>query len=378
MIKKLLKKLYITFFIKDYVSNKKLKKASIYYLPEPFYRNQDSKYMNSHQNKNEALIIGRIFEALNFQIFVQRFDKILFNFSKTDLVFGLEPNFVKVAKKNKKAIKIYYATGAYWEHQNNIIKQRTDEFNKKNNTRLPYERLIDKHEACDIADYIIQIGSKYTISTYPIKYQKKIIILNQSCHNFINIDIKEKIKNTKRNNYVWFGSKGSILKGLDLVLDYFLENTEKTLNIVGPIDSEFYDVYSFKIQNSKNIKINGFMDMNSAEFRKIANESAFNILPSGSEGMPGTIINMMKLGVIPIVSKYAAFDEINEHGILIEELNEKGVFNAIEKSQEITDEKLNEKIIKCSEYALKKYNIDEFKEGFKKIIKNILKGNNYE
>lgn len=197
MLKKLLKKVYINFFVKDYISDKKLKKVSIFYLPEPFYKEQDLKYMNSHQNRKEVLIIGNAFINLGYQIFVQRFDKVLLNFPKRDIIFGLEPNFMKMAKKNKKAIKIYYATGAYWEHQNSIIKQRTDEFNKKNRTKLPYERLVDKHESCDIANYIIQIGSKYTVSTYPIEYQKKII-LNQSCHNFSNINIEKKIKNTKK------------------------------------------------------------------------------------------------------------------------------------------------------------------------------------
>lgn len=378
MIRKLFKRLYINFIIKDYISEKKSKKMSIFYIPEPFYRSNDSKYMNSHQNRKEALIIGKIFKKLDYQIFVQRFDKMLFFYPKRKIIFGLEPNFVKMAKKNPKAIKIYYATGAYWEHQNNIIKNRTDEFNKKNNTKLPYERLVNEHEACIVADYIIQIGSKYTISTYPPEFQKKIITLNQSCHDFYNIDINEKIQKTKKNNYIWFGSNGSILKGLDLVLDFFLRNPEYFLNIVGPIDFEFFKIYSQKIQEARNIKINGFMNMDSLEFRKIANETAFVILPSGSEGMPGTVINMMKLGVIPIVYKYAAFDEIEEYGILIKELNETGIYNAIQKSKEILENEMAKKIINCSNYALNRYNLKRFEEEFEKIINKILSDSKHE
>ena len=51
-----------------------------------------------------------------------------------DIIFGLDPNFVTMSQKNPQALKIYYATGAYWKHQYSIVKNRIDSFNKKHGT----------------------------------------------------------------------------------------------------------------------------------------------------------------------------------------------------------------------------------------------------
>lgn len=41
------------------------------------------------------------------------------------------------------------------------------------------------------------------------------------------------------------------------------------------------------------------------------------IYPSGSEGMPGAVLNSMKKGLIPITTRWAAVDNIEELGFLM-------------------------------------------------------------
>ena len=66
---------------------------------------------------------------------------------------------------------------------------------------------------------------------------------------------------------------------------------------------------------SPNIKLWGFMDINSDELTAIIDRCNFLIYPSGSEGgCPGAVINSMKKGLIPIVTPWAAFDGIEEYG----------------------------------------------------------------
>ena len=67
--------------------------------------------MRTHQNKREALIIGKIFYSLGYNVKVARC-----NAPKEcddrhyDIIFGLDPNFVTMSQKNPQALKIYYAT----------------------------------------------------------------------------------------------------------------------------------------------------------------------------------------------------------------------------------------------------------------------------
>jgi predicted nucleic acid-binding Zn ribbon protein len=87
------------------------------YLSDVFYKKQDIKYMSSNQNKIESIIINQLFNEMEFNNIVLDY-KIPFYLSKTkkiSIVFGLEPNFIKLIKKFPNSVKVYYATGAYYK-----------------------------------------------------------------------------------------------------------------------------------------------------------------------------------------------------------------------------------------------------------------------
>ena len=344
------------------------------YLSEPFYKRADAGYMNRHQNRGETLLMADILSSIGISCEFGRLDKPFISLKGYNVVFGVEPNFIKACKDNPNAVKIYYATGAYYAHQNEVVKKRTDEFNDAKTASIPYVRLADEHNACELADYIVQIGSKYTISTYPPHLQTKIITIRQSCHDFkIDDFIERKVKLYRENEFIWMGSKGSILKGIDIVLDYFLANPNKTIHIVGPIDKEVFDYYMPRIKTSANIKIHGYLDLDSDEMRNIALTSYGVIMPSSSEGgCPGSVINMMKLGCVPIVSKYAAFDEICDYGYVIEDFSVTGLEKAILEVENLGKEQKERKMRDNFDFANANFNKQIFAEDFKSAILRIL------
>lgn len=364
-----IKYIYLFLFSRDYKStNLKTKKIFVSYLSEPFYMKNNKEYLNAHQNRRETLIIADIFTRMNFSFRFVRLDKPLYHIGKHDIIFGVEPNFIYACNHNPNAIKIYYATGAYYLHQNNMIRQRTDTFNRKKKTQISYNRLVTPHNSCEIADFIIQIGSDYTLKTYPEKYRNKIIKIRQSCHNF-SLEtnyLSRKKKNTSFVDFVWMGSKGSILKGLDIVLDFFLMHPIYNLHIIGEIDSDVRCYYNEKILNTSNIHYYGFLDLDSELFRTIAMTSIAVLMPSASEGgCPGAVINLMKLGCIPIVSKYAAVDDIEDLGYIIEDFT----VEALEKSiNKLFDLSIDERLRKIEDnyiFANSNYNLDIFQNDFK-------------
>lgn len=335
------------------------RKIFVSYITRPF-RDKRAVYASSHQNVNEILKLYYVLDSLNYCIDWYNLDSNIECTNTYDVVFGLEPNFVKACIANPNALKIYYATGAYYKHQNQQIINRTNYFNSKYGVKIPYRRLIVPHLACEIADIILQIGTQETIQTYPAHLRDKVVLLDQSSHDFLAIDIKKKQSISRRDCFVWFGSSGAILKGLDLILDYFIENCTETIHLFGVVEQDVLDAYEIKIKGCRNIFIHGFVDINSIFFREIMDQCGFLIFPSSSEGCPGSVINAMKLGVIPIATKWAAPDNILELGYLLPELSTEAIAESIKWTKSLNDSEFIQLIERCHSFVKTKYSIDIF------------------
>lgn len=62
------------------------------------------------------------------------------------------------------------------------------------------------------------------------------------------------------------GGAGPILKGLDLVLEYFRKHTELTLHVVGFIDDYFIKI--IEADRMPNVLFHGYLNTSSLEFKK--------------------------------------------------------------------------------------------------------------
>lgn len=363
----------------DYYISKVSNKAPwvyVSYLSEVFQCLDDESYLNSHQNKRETIEIVRVLNQLGYNVYVQDFlsFKKIPNLKNIKIVFGHEPNFVKASIKYPHAKRIYYATGAYGKHQNNQVIKMTDYVNELYNSNIPYRRLVESKEsefsiekAYSISDYILLIGSKYTIDTFPLEYQNKITTIKQSCQ--IN-NLDSVINYSPEREFFFMGSSGNILKGLPLIIDYFTKHTSKIIHIVGPIENDYYEL--IKKQLTNNIILHGIMDINTPEFHDIVSRCNFIVYPSGSEGgMPGAVLNSMKLGLIPIVTQWAAFDDIEEFGYLLKRWDVESLSNGIDWAEELTCEELSVLKNKCSKYIKDNYNLENFALQFESFIKSI-------
>lgn len=358
-------------FEKRYISRVRGCKDWIYisYIPEVFYNLWNESYMHGHQSRQEMVRMVKVFNKIGYNVYVSNHYNYVLPDLNIKIVFGIEPGFIFACQKYLSAKKIYYATGAYWEHQNNMIKKRTDIFNSIHNTHYPYERLVESRSHLDYADYIVQIGTKFTIETYPKHYQSKIIPIHQSTTINPNIDIK--IEFARENEFMWIGGGGSILKGLDLVFDYFIANPNKMVHIVGDVDSEILKIYDGRL--GQNIKFHGFMNLNSEKFRQIVSRCNFLIYPSCSEGgCPGAVINAMYFGLIPIVSLWAAFDEIDALGFLLKKLSIPEITTVVRKIDSLDKSDILRRKKACYSYVRKTYSIERFCFEFEDVMRRLI------
>ncbi|MFK2291903.1 glycosyltransferase [Bacteroides fragilis] len=128
------------------------------------------------------------------------------------------------------------------------------------------------------------------------------------------------------------------------------------------------------MNNSNHIHVYGFLDVNSEQFVQIAKHVTFYLFPSASEGgAPGSVIAAMKCGIIPIVSKYASFDEIEELGYRLDDFSIRSIEDAVKWSESLCEQQV-ERLIKANfDYAQKKWNINVFSKEFEYLLKEKIK-----
>jgi hypothetical protein len=365
------KNVYANYFIKNYTSTMSpdSPNALISYLPFPLRLPPDSKDMFKHQNRREAIEIVNAFIELGYNVDVVYYNKKAFLPSrKYDVIFGLEPNFEKFARKNPKALKIYYATGSYWKYQNASIIDRVAEVNKRRRSSLRPARLVMSHQSAELADYIIQIGSTFTVYTYPPEIQQKIRLIRQSSFEFLDATLENKDYSSARRKFLWFGGKGAVLKGLDLLLEAFAKRPDLELYIAGAPEKDFINEYYNELYQTGNIHFLEWLDLRSTFAQDIARSCGFVILPSASEGMPGSVISMMRMGLVPIVSRQAAFDGIENFGVLIQNLTVSNVLAIVDEASRFDEDVLYKRAFMSQRFAKENFTLETFKSDLKAVL----------
>lgn len=374
-IKSILKALYKRLFPqKDksvYISKISSKKpwVLIAYMADVFYRSNDISFMNSHQNKREALAMVPIFNRLGYNVYVQSYTKTI-NFPdiNVSVIFGHPPAIEAAAKVYKKAIIVQYATGCFYTHSNKQEEYITNLVNLQCNTSFKCERYTLADNAHIISDHILMIGCKNTIETYPASVRHKITTLHQSSQN---VKTLEHIRYSPENEYFFMSSSGVLLRGVPFLIDYFTQNQNRILHLICPFEPYIEYIQS---KTPKNIIFHGIMNLGSDDLLDIVARCNFIIYPSGSEGgCPGSVINSMKNGLIPIVSQWSAFDEIDNYGYVMKDWSTNSIANGIEWAESIEPDKCELMKQKCSAFATQTYNLERFSKEFDSFFRQILK-----
>ncbi len=372
-------------YIKDIINPKRLyisnyfktdfkKKVLISYITRPFIAGIDV----GHSNSIESFEVVKIFHNLGYQVDIVQYgakiESIKFKNSQYDIVFGLEPNFLKAIEKFRPKKTIYYATGAHYSFQNKAENDRLLDLKKRKGVLLEQRRFVFPHESSIIADAVICFGNKWTMSTYENKC-KRIEPVRTSAYTFFSFnEIQDKKNRTEaRNNFMCLASAGAVHKGLDILLDIFKKHPDIHLYICGDIKKEkdFFDLYNKELLHTSNIHYMGWTSPDSEEFKKIATKCAFSILPSCSEGMNGAIPTCMQLGLIPLVSEECGLD-IESCGIIFEKNLIEFIEGIILDCSQKSDSWLRRKSFDSYQFAKNNNTMKAFSKDFKIALNKIL------
>jgi len=217
------------------------------------------------------------------------------------------------------AVKIYFSTGTYWKEHNRREAQRFDNFERRRGVRLPHDRWIKVSEefACHDADGIICLGNKNAAKSYaafPVCYN-----LNNGVYSDNRYAPAAKNFASAAKHFLYFGSAGNIHKGLDLLIEAFMQ-LDADLWCTGKVEPALYKVYADELPGHPNIHFvnpDKMVPLRSPLFYDLMDRCNCVILPSCAEGSPGGVIECMNQGLIPIVSRGANVD-VADFGIILQ------------------------------------------------------------
>ena len=293
------------------------KKALVYYKNEGF-TDKAKIEIYAHPNTWESTEIARILNSFGFS--VDAIDRISDDFlpeDKYDLFLGLGSgnsgrHFAKYAKRLSKATKILYATGADPTLSNQLNIARYRDFTSRTGIQAEPMRFrnINFDKFISYADTIFCIGetNNFSYCSYK-KYNKPIYPILPGTDPNITFN-SGWLYQRKLNTFHCRAGNGFIYKGVDLLVEAFLQNPHLELIISGP-DSEtaFFKAYGDKINSAKNINYLGFV--NDKDVSGLWEKASFVISSSISEGCATSVLTCMRRGQVPVLNKATGIDIAN-------------------------------------------------------------------
>ncbi len=349
---------------------KSQKSVLISYLTSPLQTPHDLLIKSIRANKVAAII--KCFFKKNYIVdLIDCRDDQNFKYLQSkqyDVIFGLGEPFYIACKYNKNAKKIIYNSELHPDYSKTKLKERLTYYKERHGylpeSRRSY-RYYKQHHFDNIDIGILQ-GNSFTSQAYDNKL-KTIYLLK--CAGLINTDYKRcnrKYASSKKN-FIWFGSKGAIHKGLDLCVDVFTNLPNHKLYICGlkKIDKQYINT------NPSNIIDMGFIDVQSSQFLKLVNKCSFVIFPSCSEGMPTSVLTCMNHGLIPLITRETGID-LKDFGKYIEDFKINKIKQVVLQVSEWNDNKIKNQHQKVYNYSKENFNIKSYTQNINTILTKIL------
>jgi hypothetical protein len=379
----LLIKFQIKFFkkriLKNIFTTKFKSNALVYFKSDIFFSNLIAK-MSTHTNNIEIKAICETLKDMNYNVYlVDRDARIeeIDSLKEEDFEIFISNASGNSAKFHDYIIKnfsikkkFFYASGPEPHFSNELVLERHTNFDKKHNCLSIRRRLVDIKKNINRLkniDSVFYIGNDFSKLSYA-KYQKPLYQLLPIINNKYLLT-EEEIKNKKKTNVVYVGGTGLICKGLDIVIDAFLELPDFRLDIFGPSDeNDFWNIYRNKIKG-KNIFFHGFVSPNSSLFTNIVKKATYHVNCPAAEGMATSILLTNSYGVLPVVS-YSSGINIQNFGYEIDN-EKKSIIKKFNDLRDVSTDKTLIKINSILEYS-KLFNLNSFKEKLKSNILDIL------
>lgn len=213
--------------------------------------------------------------------------------------------------------RILLATEAYWKvHLENTERRRRELCARRKVAFHADRRPTGDDASLDRADSVIGTGGTWAANTYP-GTKPAVFIENAAYADRRWLKTVARRDLGRPRGLIFFGGSGPIHKGLDRVLEATSDGSVE-LHVCSTMSKEFEAEYEQELHLTWNTYFHGWTAPLSHNLRAMVNHCAFTVLPTCSEGSPGSLCQMLQYGLIPIVTPEASLD-LNDLAITLEE-----------------------------------------------------------
>lgn len=321
--------------------------------------------MHAHRFFWEVRELARVIAGLGFHVDVINLGAAPPpRFPDYQAILGISDALWRYAPGLPGARKLMWMSGSHPEFQNRREMERIQALQQRRGGAYRPRRQIANVQgelaSIEMADHCALIGNATTLSTYQPAWRAKIEL----------IDVGDRPPCVKPQHmlppspreFVWSALSGSILKGLDIVLDLFAQHDWPTLHIVGSIEQEedFMSAYRLELDGHPRIRRHGSRFANDPELAAIFNRAAVVIHPSASEGMAASVTNCLQVGLYPVISRESGIDLPEGCGRILQTCSHAEVADAVEGVLKMSDAQLALETGRIQAMALERFSRSAF------------------
>ena len=357
------------------------KKALLSYIQAPFAFKDQQHCKATHANYAAAWEIVYILRDLGFNVdVVEASNKQFIPNKDYDLVIGTLDCIDRFKPfLPSSCVCIFYALGVYVDARNgpNGELGRIADLEKRTGMYYTPKRLFGNPESIrrsiEIADHVIITGGLSTYETFPerIRVSKSTMCTMPIYPETIPPEIAVPIE--ERMEFLWFFGYGQVHKGLDLVIEAFLEMPHLRLNIVGNMEPDFEKIYGNTIKTAKNIQCYGYLSTQSEQFNKVISKCFAFVAPTVNEGISCACVTSIQLGLYPIMTRETGVDFPEELNVYLDECSKESLKEKIMHVNSYDKNQLQCELEKMNKWAKEQYSPNKFRNQFSSIILKNLK-----
>jgi len=163
-------------------------------------------------------------------------------------------------------------------------------------------------------------------------------------------------------------------KGLDLVLEAFVQMPKYHLTVCGPVTKEkdFEQAYCQELYHTANIDTYGWIDIGSPAFIDLANSCLGMVYPSCSEGSAGAVLTCLQAGLIPIVSYESGVEVSDDFGVILHNCSIEEIKETVQRLSSLSAQELEQMARNAWEFARANHTMKKFDEECRLMVGKLI------
>ncbi len=350
-------------------------RALLAYAHEPYLRQGEAISLD-HTQYWESWTLGQILLARGYDLDVISYRNTTFQpRQRYDLLLSSRVSCDRLSRRVGEAcLKIVHLDTAHWADNNSASYARFLAVKQARSRVLKFNtmRQVEANYALENADCATVLGNQFTLDTYA--YAGKPLYRLPISTPPVDAEPESRDFNRVGRNFLWFGSRGFVHKGLDLVLDAFRDLPDCKLYVCGPLEQEpsFVEAFHRELYATPNIVTVGWVDVQSSRFQEIVNDVAALIYPSCAEGGGASALLCMRMGIVPLLSRQASVDLDASYGMLVQQLSVAAVRDTVQAFATLPAGRQREMACAARRFVLQHHGREHFQAAAERLFDTLL------